>query len=744
MSALQVVDAACKELLSTRPNTDAMARFFLALVVAAGAAGASGLTGVIIVDGTNGDDATGTRGSFMPFRTVQAALNVAQATDYVWITPGSYAGPITLPAVNNLTLMGLSPATGAVTLTASSAQDTLSLLTGVTINGLVLENLTLSNSSAGQALSIGSSAVTRFDSGGEGLVLRNITASKVKLENLGTVNVYDSIISTSLDERGCGKVTYNNSSITGYIQHYLDATSSTQPTSTGRVGTFFRNCRCSTSFVLSGAVSTDIDADTILFCQLNASALSPNVVGALDPWLRCTALIGNGSNANFVINDAFTGINIGFANVAWQTAPAAGAAGFDLSGCRCYGKAFIEFLFDLNAVVLDVKKYQFACTNAFIADDLTVKQTPALAGAQRYYISFRNCQLGTPGQVGVQAGSPTVQADRCDLDIRGSTRQNVVLSAVNAGTIDRDYAFKKGQVCGAGATLLTFAANFTAEPPFPAGATINVITTQAVALAGAQAGDLPVVSADTAAGFTLTSVAGTTVNITVLRGPNLACDRLSGLRSARRGVVRRGARHRPLLAPAAEPHPGARPGQRDHGHGRRHRLGHHRPHRGAALGVEPPGAGGRALRRPAGTHPEHALARAAHPERHDRHAPPGPLHGERLRAPAARTHADQGLLEHGRRLARGAVQRPLLVPLPEQRLARGGHRQPRHAALARAPGAAHHPGRSRHHRGGGRRGHRHRSPRQRGALHPGAGCRGGGRSGHRDRRGQRQLRYERL
>lgn len=526
-TALQDLQGAVNRALNNggRSNADADAVLFRAIVVAMAVAGAGGLTGLLIVDGTTGSDTEGKRNSFSAYKTIGAALAVAQAQDYIWITPGTYTGALTMPAgINGLTLKGLGENSRSVLITSTS--DSVATITqagAAAITRGTFENLQIQNAGTAPGMTIGDTATAMYDNViASGLVLRNVDVDKLLLVRLGNVEVYDSYITSSLDERN-SNAQYVNCELTGYIMHYADATAGVLlPGISGRRGTYISNCQCFTSFALAGAVNCTIDEDTVLFCQLNASAMSPIVAVALDPWLRCAALIGNasGSGSNFLVNDGFTGINLGFANVAWQTATTAGAAGFDLSGCRCYGKAFVDFNFDLNAVVLDVKKYQFSCTNAYIADDLTVKQTPALAGAQRYFVSFRNCQLGTPGQVGVQAGNPTVQADRCDLDIRGSTRQNVVLSALNAGTIDRDWIVRNALTIPAAATAFVFGdASFPAEPPFPAGATIvvtGVNTTAAAAL-----DDYLGVSAQSATGFTTTAKTAQKIqNLLIMRGPN--------------------------------------------------------------------------------------------------------------------------------------------------------------------------------------------------------------------------------
>lgn len=73
-----------------------------------GGSSGGGLDHTLLVCPVTGDDATGGRQS--PFKTIQAALDAAEAGDTVLVSPGEYdlgSGGLVWPAVNDVTLMGM-------------------------------------------------------------------------------------------------------------------------------------------------------------------------------------------------------------------------------------------------------------------------------------------------------------------------------------------------------------------------------------------------------------------------------------------------------------------------------------------------------------------------------------------------------------------------------------------------------------------------------------------------------------
>jgi len=170
------------------------------------------LGNVIVVDGVNGNDSTGTVGG-LPYKTVNAAISAAYSGVHVWILPGIYelSAGITIPS--GVSVRGVSLQTCTIQMTNVIANTTLVTmgescriedltltltsgghytLTGISLPGTTAQTskvrtcvLTVRNSAASVG---GTSAVTGVNASGTG-VLSPVSFSFNSLKG-STINVY--------------------------------------------------------------------------------------------------------------------------------------------------------------------------------------------------------------------------------------------------------------------------------------------------------------------------------------------------------------------------------------------------------------------------------------------------------------------------------------------------------------------------------------------------------------------------
>jgi len=138
----------------------------------------------VIVDQINGDDTQGSRG-LVAFKTIQAALAVAQSGDCVYIAPGTYnlTSGITLP--DNVTVRGMNAQ--AVTIQMLNVVANTDLITMGNNNRV--EDVTLKLTSAGHH-TLRSIVYPGTRSGTSKLRTLNITVDNSGAGSAGTSNVY--------------------------------------------------------------------------------------------------------------------------------------------------------------------------------------------------------------------------------------------------------------------------------------------------------------------------------------------------------------------------------------------------------------------------------------------------------------------------------------------------------------------------------------------------------------------------
>ena len=92
-----------------------------------------------------GNDSTGARGNVaLPFKTVTAALNVAQTGDIIYIAPGTYDGYLLIPdTIESITLRGSG--TGATTLTANNPMAVIYRDSTSPFHSCEISNMTIKN-----------------------------------------------------------------------------------------------------------------------------------------------------------------------------------------------------------------------------------------------------------------------------------------------------------------------------------------------------------------------------------------------------------------------------------------------------------------------------------------------------------------------------------------------------------------------------------------------------------------------
>lgn len=121
-----------------------------------------------------GSDALGQRGNAaQPFLTMAAALALAQSGDEVLISPGTFTGPVTLPAVANLIIRGSgqgSAGVGGTLLTAAGGVDVVTL--NAANRSVQLYDVAITGVGAGKPL-VGTGAAAGTAWLGSGLLVQN-------------------------------------------------------------------------------------------------------------------------------------------------------------------------------------------------------------------------------------------------------------------------------------------------------------------------------------------------------------------------------------------------------------------------------------------------------------------------------------------------------------------------------------------------------------------------------------------
>ena len=278
------------------------------------------LGNVIVVDGVNGNDSTGTVGG-LPYKTVNAAISAAYSGVHVWILPGIYelSAGITIPSgvsvrgvslqtctiqmtnvIANTTLVTMGESCRIEDLTLTLTSGSHYTLTGISLPGTTAQTskvrtcvLTVRNSAASVG---GTSAVTGVNASGTG-VLSPVSFSFNSLKG-STINVYSN---GGGNKRGV-LVSSSNTLTTRDLNVYVAAP--TDSTSTGSYVGIETNDATANQYGSIQLRATTVGTFTSSISGTNSDILQTTPSSIVTPTYLATAGIQIGPGTDLVTKSA--------------------------------------------------------------------------------------------------------------------------------------------------------------------------------------------------------------------------------------------------------------------------------------------------------------------------------------------------------------------------------------------------------------------------------------------------------
>lgn len=236
----------------------------------------------VYVDDVNGVDASGVRGRLdKPYKTISAALAVAQSGDTVFVGPGTYAQSSALVLPANVSVYGsgvdVTIITGTVGVTHAVVEPS---------TGSFISDVTISNTSAtGPAFGVGSNS-TAFTSATIASSKLTGNGNGLYLNKTGTtgLHVLDTVISTLSDTVFCGVAGTHEFRNVDFISDGTTTTASRAiNASAGTIIVYDSTITVGNSTTENVAVSTSTSGTTV---ELHNVTISRNTAGTTNLDLR--------------------------------------------------------------------------------------------------------------------------------------------------------------------------------------------------------------------------------------------------------------------------------------------------------------------------------------------------------------------------------------------------------------------------------------------------------------------------
>lgn len=390
-----------------------------------------------------------------PFPTIAAGLAALQSGDTLSLMPGTYLlpAPLDLPALAVLTIEGWGSSNNVI-IQAPGATAFRTIATGQ--NSLLIRDLSVL-APGGIALDLGSVADDRFVQGR--LEIRDvIVTGDTRLRRVG-IALLESVDLATLNVLGSGSVEVRDATVGDVNLDYLSA-SAPYTTAIGRAGYRFSNVEAN---ILALAGTPAFAADKSTRARLLNGNLRPTTdpQNLLNPSIRYAGTIGaealpegNHRETNSLATST-QAVVFNFQDVPW--APGGSyTSGVDLSDSTIFGGVRYTFQGQLVAP-LDPGAFVFGGEHARILGTIVLQApVPPTPAGPRYLFTLRNSIVGRPG------APVTVQTDEVDVDLRGGSYADAILSSSGGAGFDRNYV-----VVGITTTLNTPGGTYPISPPFP-------------------------------------------------------------------------------------------------------------------------------------------------------------------------------------------------------------------------------------------------------------------------------------